>query len=87
MLTDRDGQPWLIDPAAHGGHREVDLAMLRLFGGPSARAFAAYEEVAPLAPGAAERVALWQLAPLLLHAALFGASCGARAAEVLRRYA
>jgi fructosamine-3-kinase len=87
VLVDRERRPWLIDPAAHGGHRELDLAMLRLFGGPSARCFAAYEEVAPLAPGAAERVALWQLAPLLLHAALFGPSWGARATEVLRRYA
>lgn len=87
VLTDADGQPWLIDPAAYGGHREVDLALLRLFGGPSQRAFDAYEEVAPLAPGAAERVALWQLAPLLLHAALFGGGYGARAAAVLRSYA
>lgn len=87
VLVDRGQRPWLIDPAAHGGHRELDLAMLRLFGGPSARAFDAYEEVAPLALGAPERVALWQLAPLLLHAALFGASWGARATVVLRRYA
>jgi fructosamine-3-kinase len=87
VLTDTGGTPWLIDPAAHGGHRELDLAMLRLFGGPSERCFAAYEEAAPLAPGAHERVALWQLAPLLLHAALFGASWGARATAVLRRYA
>jgi len=86
VLTDRDGRPWLIDPAAHGGHRELDLAMLRLFGGPSERCFEAYEEVAPLAPQAPERIGLWQLAPLLLHAALFGASWGARATQVLRRY-
>jgi fructosamine-3-kinase len=87
VLSGRDGQPWLIDPAAHGGHRELDLAMLRLFGGPSERAFGAYEEVAPPAPGAPERVALWQLAPLLLHAVLFGPSWGARATSVLRSYA
>lgn len=87
VLADRDGRPWLIDPAAHGGHRELDLAMLRLFGGPSERCFQAYEEVAPLAPGAEERVALWQLAPLLLHAALFGPAWGARAAQVMARYA
>ncbi len=61
--------------------------MLRLFGGPSERCFAAYEEAHPLAPGAPERVGLWQLAPLLLHAALFGAAWGARATAVLRRYA
>jgi fructosamine-3-kinase len=87
VLTDRDQRPWLIDPAAHGGHRELDLAMLRLFGGPSERAFQTYEEVAPLAPNAGERIALWQLAPLLLHAALFGPSWGSRATSVLRRYA
>ena len=86
VMTGADGRPWLVDPAAHGGHREVDLAMLRLFGGPSERAFAAYEEAAPLADGAAGRVALWQLAPLLLHAALFGASYGTRAAALLRAY-
>jgi fructosamine-3-kinase len=87
VLVDRAVRPWLIDPAAHGGHRELDLAMLRLFGGIGSRCFAAYEEAAPLAPGAAERVGLWQLAPLLLHAALFGAAWGARVEAVLRRYA
>jgi fructosamine-3-kinase len=85
VLVDRDDRPWLIDPAAHGGHRELDLAMLRLFGGPGPPCFAAYEEVAPLAPGAPDRVALWQLAPLLLHAALFGPAWGDRATAVLRR--
>jgi len=87
VLTDTRGMPWLIDPAAHGGHRELDLAMLRLFGGPSERCFQAYEEVAPLKPGAHERVGLWQLTPLLLHAALFGLAWGQRATAVLRRYA
>jgi fructosamine-3-kinase len=87
VLVDRDGRPWLIDPAAHGGHREVDLAMLRLFAAPSRRCFEAYEEVAPLADGAVDRVGLWQLAPLLLHAALFGGGYGDRAAAVLRSYA
>jgi len=32
-LVDVEGRSWLIDPAAHGGHREFDLAMMRLFGG------------------------------------------------------
>ena len=48
-LVDVDGRSWLIDPAAHGGHREFDLAMMRLFGGFGADCFAAYEEVHPLA--------------------------------------
>ena len=56
-----DGRAWLIDPSCYGGHREVDLAMLRLFGAPSGRIFDAYEEVAPLADGAGERVELYQL--------------------------
>lgn len=72
--ADEHGRPWLIDPSAYGGHREVDLAMLRLFGAPSERAFAAYEEVSPLADGWRERVQLWQLLPLLVHAVLFGGS-------------
>lgn len=87
VLAGADGRPWLIDPAAHGGHREVDLAMLRLFGGPGERTFRAYEEVAPLAPGHEDRVALWQLLPLLVHAVLFGGSYGAQAERAASRYA
>ncbi len=81
------GRPYLIDPVAYGGHREVDLAMLRLFGAPGPRFLAAYEEVAPLAPGHEERVALWQLFPLLVHAVLFGGSYGASVERAARRYA
>ncbi|HZB47994.1 MAG TPA: fructosamine kinase family protein [Mycobacteriales bacterium] len=66
------GQGWLVDPAAHGGHRETDLAMLELFGQPGlGRLLAAYQEVAPLAPGWPERRRLHQLHPLLVHALLF----------------
>ncbi|MEP7025022.1 MAG: fructosamine kinase family protein [Actinomycetota bacterium] len=68
------GRAWLIDPAAHGGHRESDLAMLALFGAPHLdRILAAYQEAAPLAPGWRGRVPLHQLYPLLVHACLFGA--------------
>ncbi len=87
VLAGSDGRPWLIDPAAHGGHRELDLAMLRLFGGPSERCFAAYEEIAPLAGGWRDRVELWQLFPLLVHAALFGGGYVASAERVAARYA
>jgi fructosamine-3-kinase len=63
----------LIDPAAHGGHRETDLAMLALFGCPHLdRVVAAYDEVHPLAAGWRERVRLHQLHPLMMHAVLFG---------------
>lgn len=83
----REGEAWLIDPSAQGGHREMDLAMLRLFGAPGGEAlFAAYEEVSPLADGYQERVALWQLQPLLVHAVLFGGHYGAAAERAARSY-
>ncbi|WP_336215709.1 fructosamine kinase family protein [Nonomuraea sp. LPB2021202275-12-8] len=63
----------LVDPAAHGGHRETDLAMLALFGAPHLdRILGAYREEAPLADGWRERVPLHQLHPLLVHVVLFG---------------
>ncbi|MFT3928056.1 MAG: fructosamine kinase family protein [Myxococcales bacterium] len=71
---DERGAPVLIDPAVYGGHREMDLAMLSLFGSPSERLFRAYDEVYPRAPRAEQRVALCQLYPLLVHVCLFGAS-------------
>ena len=86
VMGGADGRAWLIDPSCYGGHREVDLAMLRLFGAPSQRIFDAYEEAAPLAAGADERVELYQLAPLLVHAVLFGGSYGAAAERAARRY-
>jgi fructosamine-3-kinase len=65
----------LIDPAAHGGHRETDLAMLALFGAPHLEVFLrAYDEAAPLAEGWRDRVPLHQLHPLLVHCVLFGRS-------------
>jgi len=72
LLVDESGAPCLIDPAVYGGHREMDLAMMRLFGGFSPRCFAAYRESFPLASGHEERVALYQLYPLLVHVNLFG---------------
>lgn len=82
-----NGVPYLVDPAAYGGHREVDLAMLALFSAPSQRCLDAYDEAFPLAEGHAERVELWQLFPLLVHAALFGGGYGASAAATAGRYA
>jgi len=69
------GRGWLIDPAAHGGHRETDLAMLALFGAPDLdRILAGYNDTVPLAAGWRSRIPLHQLHPLLVHACLFGAS-------------
>jgi fructosamine-3-kinase len=75
----------LIDPAAHGGHRETDLAMLALFGLPHLqRLLDAYREESPLADGWQERQPLHQLFPLLVHAALFGGHYGERAGATAR---
>jgi fructosamine-3-kinase len=87
VMGDAQGRPWLIDPSSYGGHREIDLAMLRLFGPPAGGMFEAYEEVAPLAAGWQERVGLYQLLPLLVHALLFGGSYRDSAEEMARRYA
>ncbi len=63
----------LIDPAAHGGHRETDLAMLALFGCPHLDAvLEGYQAVHPLRDGWRDRVGLHQLYPLLAHVVLFG---------------
>ncbi|MEU3019649.1 MULTISPECIES: fructosamine kinase family protein [unclassified Nocardiopsis] len=75
----------LIDPAAHGGHREADLATLALFGLPHLdRVRDAYNEVAPLSSGWRGRVALHQLHPLLVHVCLFGAAYRTTALEAAR---
>lgn len=71
--ADESGTPCVFDPAVSGGSREMDLAMMRLFGGFPRRTFAAYEESFPLPPGHEERVALYQLYYLLVHVAIFGA--------------
>ena len=71
-LVDVDGDSWLIDPASHGGHREFDLAMMRVFGGFDAAAFDAYNDRFPLSDGWRARVLLHQLAPLVVHAIKFG---------------
>jgi fructosamine-3-kinase len=84
VLAGADGRPWLVDPAAYGGHREVDLAMLGLFGAPSRRTLAAYDEVWPRADGHEERLALHQLFPLLVHAVLFGGGYVASAERAAR---
>jgi fructosamine-3-kinase len=86
VLWSEDGRPWLIDPSAYGGRREVDLAMLALFGGIGERAFAAYDETWPLTEGHEDRVALYQLYPLLVHTVLFDGTYAERAVAAARYY-
>lgn len=86
VLWGADGQVRLIDPAAHGGHRETDLAMLRLFGCPHLdRVVEGYQQAAPLAEGWADRIGLHQLFPLLVHTVLFGGAYAGQAVAAARR--
>src|SRR6202012_3723084 len=79
------GRGWLIDPAAHGGHRETDLAMLDLFSAPElGEILEGYTETVPLAEGWQARVPLPQLLPLLVHVCLFGGGYTAQLAAVAR---
>ena len=87
-MFDEASSPVLIDPAVYMGHREVDLAMTRLFGGFPDAFRRGYEEVWPLLPGHEVREAVYMLYPLLVHARLFGSGyvAGVRrtARQVLR---
>jgi fructosamine-3-kinase len=82
-LIGAGGASWLIDPAAHGGHREFDLAMMRLFGGFGEACFSAYAEADPPADGWEARVPLHQLAPLAVHAIKFGGGYGPATQQAL----
>ena len=86
-VVDLNGRGWLVDPSAQYGHRELDLAVMRMFGGFSERVFAAYREAFPLAPGAERRVPLHQLAMLLVHVLLFGRGYVPKVAQALRALA
>jgi fructosamine-3-kinase len=85
VMTDDRGLPCLIDPAVYAGHREVDLAMMRLFGGFPEATFDAYHEAYPLSGGWAARVPLYQLYPLLVHVNLFGLSYLSQLEAAVRR--
>ncbi len=85
--ADAEGRPWLVDPAAYGGHREVDLAMLRLFGAPGGARLRGLRGGRAARAGPRGARVLWQLFPLLVHAVLFGGGYGGSAEDAARRYA
>lgn len=85
-VVDSSGLSWVIDPACHGGHREFDLAMMRLFGGFDSICHTAYQEISPLSDGWRARVQLHQLAPLIVHAIKFGAAYRQATEDALDSY-
>jgi protein-ribulosamine 3-kinase len=80
-----DGSPAVIDPSCYYGHREVDIAMSRLFGGFSTEFYEAYAESWPHRQGLEERVLLYQLYYLLVHINLFGGSYVQQTLSVLKQ--
>ncbi|MCP4869015.1 MAG: fructosamine kinase family protein [Proteobacteria bacterium] len=84
--SDASGTPWIYDPAVHYGCREAELAFTRLFGGFPGSFYDAYNEAWPLEPGFDERVDLWNLYPLLVHANLFGGGYAGRVDAITRRF-
>lgn len=81
-------QATMVDPAAHGAHRETDIAMLHLFGAPYLEDIVGgYEDSFPLADGWRDRLALHQVYPLLVHALIFGGGYVAEALRIMQRYA
>ncbi|MCS6820186.1 MAG: fructosamine kinase family protein [Chitinophagales bacterium] len=86
LMIDTQGNPWFIDPAIYAGHREVDLAMTMLFGGFDSSFYEAYQSTYALLPDFKERIALYQLYPLLVHAALFGSGYHRQVVNCLRVY-
>jgi len=80
------GQAVVFDPAVYYGHREVDLAMMRLFGGFNPKIYELYNELFPLQPGWQERVGIYQLYPLLVHVNLFGNSYLSGVDQILKGF-
>ena len=78
----------LIDPSAHGGHAETDLAELAVFGSPHlGDTLDGYREISPLADGWEDRVPVHQLHMLLVHVVLFGGGYVSQALSVAARFA
>lgn len=73
-ITNEEGSPCLIDPAVSYGPREMDLAMMKLFGGFPETVFSEYRSAFPLEPDFENRISMWQLYYLLVHLNIFGRS-------------
>lgn len=86
VICDGEGQPCLIDPAVYFGHREMDLAFSRLFGGFDSRFYEAYDSIVPLEPDFESRMGIYNLYPLLVHLNLFGTAYLPGIEKILKRF-
>ncbi|MDG5766780.1 fructosamine kinase family protein [Balneolales bacterium ANBcel1] len=85
-LCDNENRPVLIDPAVYYGHREMEIAFTRMFGGFGRGFYQGYEEAWPMASGFSQRQDIYNLYPLLVHVNLFGGSYASQAESVIRRF-
>ncbi len=85
-MTDNSGKPVLIDPAIYFGHREMDIAMMKLFGGFNDEIFRFYDELLPLEYRWQDRIQFYQLYYILVHVNLFGGSYISSAKSIIDRY-
>ncbi len=86
FMVGSTGEPVLIDPAVAYGHREMDLAMTRLFGGFNKEFYEAYHEAFPLQAGFADRFEIYNLYPLLIHVNLFGEGYMQQTLQIVKKY-
>ena len=85
-MVSEEGKPVLIDPAVAFAPREMDLAMMKLFGGFSEEVFIHYNSIFPLKPDWENRMSLWQLYYLLVHLNLFGSGYLSRVKSIISKY-
>lgn len=76
----------LIDPACYYADREMELGMMKLFGGFSDRVWEAYQQEFPLQSDWHQRIRLYQLYHVLNHYLLFGVSYAHQAMEIAKTY-
>lgn len=85
-VVNSEHQPCLIDPAVAYAPREMDLAMMKLFGGFDDKIFETYHEHFPLEKDWEQRLGLWQLYYILVHLNIFGGHYYSRAKELMSQY-
>ena len=85
-MVDKSGNACLIDPAVYYGHREMDIAMSRLFGSFATEFYEAYHSEYPLEKGWKERVEVCNLYPLLVHVNLFGEGYVGSVERIIKRF-
>ena len=86
FMTGNNGEPVIMDPAVYYGHREMDLAMTKLFGGFDNQLYRSYHEQYPLEKGWEERVDICNLYPLMVHVNLFGGSYLLQVKRIVNRF-